>query len=1113
MRLTVDLLAVSHPRAWLLRFLPWYYLLQGLGLASLLLVTYTALLTNTDLAMFPWLLGIGALSVGAVSRIFAFLERRLFAAHILLLASLFMVALSAGLWVLGGVLLPLVLAPLLFVGLQLVQQFDALLGWGFTEKLFDMSAARRLLDLQRIYLAVGRSLGFLVAMGGYALLGPMSLLGVATLAFLLSSVLLWRLLREKEVRYRLLRFHARNPLAESLLNPEDFVGYSLHYGYVMRLFLFAMCLGTVYALLQYLFFRELFVQDLSGDFLPYVLGTFFTLVYAMAALLRLRLRVHQTSRSTLRTMLLHVPLALLLLTLLLVFMLGSEQLQPEAYVLAMGMMAYVLVSGQLMYVPVGVALSLPMLSTARGYTFTMLKGLVFPVGIGLGVLILLLGDVGAQGHGLGVSIWLFFWLLTAVGLALFLASKYQRLIAQHVRLRNIENFQMAILSKDFVQMLKDKLSSEHPDEVIYALEGLSFLSRSRYAALLQQQLASALPDVQRYVLGQLRRLRLYELLPDVRERLQDASPDLGQELTHTLVALSPREAEIRLKALDPDHFTPQHAWLLQAVLSGLPGPLYEPCLSLLRRWLQPERPLHALSLGLQICRQTVPAELMESVVALMAHPNKQVRRLAIEASAGYSHSDLPDRFIQFIRDEELAEQAALALERQGMRALKAIAAEVVFEKRSQQPYLLRLCQTVGHIGGAQAHDLLWAMVDYPWTELRIMAYQALIHSDYLPANEKDLYYISDHLDQLVYRLYWLYSSLQVLGQYKRYYLLSEALRQECKLVDRQLAMLLQLLAKGKGLQPVYYDSGFSAYEEEGYWEDVPEEQQESRLWELLPRRTAELLLVVRGYYSAAEKSKKLSAYFSHQPLDDTDVLVHILRRHKNEQQFGRWTLAMALRSLSDFSSPTLLQRLQPFLRSDDLLLLEAATDSLRRYCLQQGQDVESLLSNLVPTARQHIIMGILNQQTRPLMEVEKVVILRGTKLFSEIPAYLLPEVGSILQEYRVNKGSVIFHKGDLSTSLYIVYDGEVRLHDGHRTIDTLVSRDVFGELGLLQETPRTASAVALRDTLLLRIDQEDFLELMVRRKEFVQSIMRVLSGRIRQQSEQLLELRRSPRQR
>ncbi|OQX12547.1 MAG: cyclic nucleotide-binding protein [Desulfobacteraceae bacterium IS3] len=132
-----------------------------------------------------------------------------------------------------------------------------------------------------------------------------------------------------------------------------------------------------------------------------------------------------------------------------------------------------------------------------------------------------------------------------------------------------------------------------------------------------------------------------------------------------------------------------------------------------------------------------------------------------------------------------------------------------------------------------------------------------------------------------------------------------------------------------------------------------------------------------------------------------------------------------------------------------------------------------------------------------LLTIEKVMILKSTDIFSATPEEDLIEVASIVEEVEYKKGKDIFIKGDIGTSMYIIVEGQVRVHDEGKKIADLGEKTVFGELAALDPEPRMATVTALEDTHLFRLDQGPLYDLMAEHIEVVRGITRVLCQRLR----------------
>ena len=138
-----------------------------------------------------------------------------------------------------------------------------------------------------------------------------------------------------------------------------------------------------------------------------------------------------------------------------------------------------------------------------------------------------------------------------------------------------------------------------------------------------------------------------------------------------------------------------------------------------------------------------------------------------------------------------------------------------------------------------------------------------------------------------------------------------------------------------------------------------------------------------------------------------------------------------------------------------------------------------------------------------LLTIEKILILKSINIFSEIPVDSLVELASILEEVEMKTGAEIFKKGDVSTAMYIVVEGRVRIHDDDKLIIELGEREVFGEMAALDPVPRSASVTAVTDGYLFRMERTALYELMSQHIAVAQGIIRVLCRRIRASDELL----------
>jgi CRP/FNR family cyclic AMP-dependent transcriptional regulator len=104
------------------------------------------------------------------------------------------------------------------------------------------------------------------------------------------------------------------------------------------------------------------------------------------------------------------------------------------------------------------------------------------------------------------------------------------------------------------------------------------------------------------------------------------------------------------------------------------------------------------------------------------------------------------------------------------------------------------------------------------------------------------------------------------------------------------------------------------------------------------------------------------------------------------------------------------------------------------------------------------------------------------------------------QTLTIPAGEVIFTEGDAGSEMYGIVEGQIELHTSNRSIATLGADDVFGEMALVDSSPRMATAVATTDTVLAVIDKHRFLFLVQETPMFALQVMSTMAARFRHQA-------------
>lgn len=130
--------------------------------------------------------------------------------------------------------------------------------------------------------------------------------------------------------------------------------------------------------------------------------------------------------------------------------------------------------------------------------------------------------------------------------------------------------------------------------------------------------------------------------------------------------------------------------------------------------------------------------------------------------------------------------------------------------------------------------------------------------------------------------------------------------------------------------------------------------------------------------------------------------------------------------------------------------------------------------------------------------VEKVIALEAVDLFKNLTAEQTSRIASIAGEISVAPGhEIIDGKKDVD-SLYVILDGEVELIRDGKMLFKAQRGEVLGSWSLFDVEPMGVTAKAITDVRLLRINRNDFYELLSDNMQITQTIFSTLVRRFRQ---------------
>ena len=138
-------------------------------------------------------------------------------------------------------------------------------------------------------------------------------------------------------------------------------------------------------------------------------------------------------------------------------------------------------------------------------------------------------------------------------------------------------------------------------------------------------------------------------------------------------------------------------------------------------------------------------------------------------------------------------------------------------------------------------------------------------------------------------------------------------------------------------------------------------------------------------------------------------------------------------------------------------------------------------------------------------------ILRNVWLFAALSDDQLDVISTFTFQTKFAAGDLIVEEGQTGNGLYVIVSGNVEAVKGYgtenaRVVNKLADGEVFGEMALLGEWPRTATVRAVTDVECLGIDRWVFLSQLERDPQVGIKMLQILAQRLKESDTRLMEL-------
>jgi CRP/FNR family transcriptional regulator, cyclic AMP receptor protein len=132
-----------------------------------------------------------------------------------------------------------------------------------------------------------------------------------------------------------------------------------------------------------------------------------------------------------------------------------------------------------------------------------------------------------------------------------------------------------------------------------------------------------------------------------------------------------------------------------------------------------------------------------------------------------------------------------------------------------------------------------------------------------------------------------------------------------------------------------------------------------------------------------------------------------------------------------------------------------------------------------------------------LTTIEKVIFLKSVDIFEHATVEQLGRIAGLTEEVYFEPGETIFKEGEPGDAFYLLISGRVFIARNGNTLRQMKEKEAFGTLEVLDFHPRAITAKAIDQVRALKLNGQEFYDLLSLDIEMVQAVFRMLCGLVR----------------
>ncbi len=679
-----------------------------------------------------------------------------------------------------------------------------------------------------------------------------------------------------------------------------------------------------------------------------------------------------------------------------------------------------------------------------------------------------------------IFLWLFF--------AIFLKNSYIKTIINITNKNKILQSSFNFSDKKTLDILKEKIESSNPTEIIFSLKMLLEYSTNIVEEYIPKLLKNNDKEVLKFVLNTIEEKTIYSARSSVIKIIKEnKDPYIKGIAIKTLFALSENiKIDKILKFLNTKNIEMKKEILIGLIkYGGFEGIITAG--GYINQFLNSENYKEKM-IAAEIIGEVNIKNFYSPLIKLLKSNNIKVVKKTLDSAIKLKNPKLIKHIFARILNKKLRPFVIIALVE-----FKEISVKY-FEKIFDNVNLDIKNLIIKILSQIKTFDSITLLLKWIYIEnqtLRNNIYSALVENGYKVKTENEKKMIYSFIEREITDA--IETTSMILALNNKYNLLISALENELVINQNAILNLLSFMFNPKALMTIKY-SYFSNNEKEKSF------ALES-LDNLLPINIKKIILPLFEKKSNEDFFYNIKGFYKLTFNNYKDIFKHILGSNYNT--ISLWTKVSAIYLIDKEFFADLKDILINILKNDkNIIIIETILIKLFENDKNLFLDIYKSLPEKIK--RNKIINKRIEYYLQPKKEVkpmystiEKILILKQLDIFSQTPPEYLADIATVIEEIEVNAGEKIMNKGDIGTSMYIIAEGKLKVFDGSKEIAILKEKNVVGELSALDPEPRSASVVAIEDSVLFKIDRDSLYQIISENVEITKGIIKVLCNRIR----------------